>query len=72
MEILNIHLEKQRKIGRNSKHDWYQRGLASMVYKFYDNNSRDTVTSATHTRTVIPSDRVSKDQQLIRIIQANH
>ena len=37
-----------------------------MVYKFYDNKSRDTVTSATHTWTVIASDTVSKDQQLIK------
>ena len=41
MEILKIHLEEQLpdkafNIGKNSKCDGYQRGLASMVYKFFE------------------------------------
>ena len=32
--------DKALKIASNPKYDGYQRGLASMVYKFFDKNSR--------------------------------
>ena len=31
--------DKAFKIGSDSKYDWYQRGLASMVYRFFDKKS---------------------------------
>ena len=31
--------DKAFNIAKNPKHDWYQRGLASMVYKFFDKKS---------------------------------
>ena len=40
----------------NPQYDWHQRERASMVYKFFDKRSRDTI----HTGTVI----ISEDQQL--------
>ena len=32
--------DKEFNIAKNPKYDWYQRGLASMVYKFFDKKSR--------------------------------
>ena len=32
--------DKAFKIARDQKYDWYQRGLASMVYKFFDKKSQ--------------------------------
>ena len=46
----------------NANNDGYQHGLASMVYKLFDKNSRD----ATHTGTGIVSDAVSENQQFAR------
>ena len=31
--------DKAFNIAKNPKYDWYQRGLASMVYKFFDKNA---------------------------------
>ena len=31
--------DKAFNIAKNPKYDWYQRGLASMVYKFFDKKS---------------------------------
>ena len=31
--------DKAFNIAKNPKYDWYQRGLASMVYKFFDKES---------------------------------
>ena len=31
--------DKSFNISKNPKYDWYQRGLASMVYKFFDKRS---------------------------------
>ena len=31
--------DKAFNIARNPKYDWYQRGLAAMVYKFFDKMS---------------------------------
>ena len=50
MEILNIYSEEQLlkkyclikkafKIAKNPKYDGYQRGLTSMIYKFFDKKS---------------------------------
>ena len=33
--------DKAFNIAKNPKHDGYQRGLASMVYKFFDKKSKD-------------------------------
>ena len=33
--------DKAFNIAKNSKYDGYQRGLASMVYKFFDKNTAD-------------------------------
>ena len=33
--------DKASNIAKNPKHDGYQRGLASMVYKFFDKKSKD-------------------------------
>ena len=39
MEILKILRDKAFNIAKNPKYDGYQRGLASMVYKFFDKKS---------------------------------
>ena len=31
--------DKTFNIAKNPKYDWYQRGLASMIYKFFDKKS---------------------------------
>ena len=40
-----IFREKQFNIVKNSKYDGYQRGLASMVYNFFDKKSSGSNTS---------------------------
>ena len=40
-----IFREKQFNIAKNSKYDGYQRGLASMVYNFFDKKSSGSNTS---------------------------
>ena len=39
----NILKDKEFKIASNSKYDGYQRGIASMVYKFFDKKSMNQV-----------------------------
>ena len=34
--------DKEFNIAKNPKYDWYQRGLASMVYKSFDKKSKDS------------------------------
>ena len=34
--------DKAFNIAKNSKHNWYQRGLASMVYKFFGKKTSDS------------------------------
>ena len=39
--------DKAFNIAKDPKYDGYQRGLASMVYKFFDENSADSVVNKT-------------------------
>ena len=39
-DLLIAHLDKAFKIASDQKYDGYQRGLASMVYKFFDKKTK--------------------------------
>ena len=83
MEILRIYLEEQFSltfdITKNPEYDEYQKGLASMAYKFFDKKSsslawsetsatRDKSDPNTNKRTGISFDVVSENKELIEEI----
>ena len=39
MDSYTVICDKAFRISKNSKYDWYQYGLASMVYKLFDKKS---------------------------------
>ena len=75
MEILKIYLEKEYSekachksfnIAKNLKHDGYQRGLASMVYKFFGKKSSGgAVKSEFYTKPTISRRIVQNNYQKI-------
>ena len=54
--------DKEFNIAKNPKHDWYQRGLTSMVYKFYDKRASSSNTlGGTNTIEILQNKELLKE-----------
>ena len=57
----NVLRDKAFNIAKNPKYDGYQRGLASMIYKFFDKKTKDS--AVTHANKSIPqNERLAEER----------